>query len=116
MPGALFACGRRVVAAWIRAAGGRDDYQVADRVAVNYCYFLQSAGQRWRELGLRLLVLVMRLALGDQQRVLLPVEESPTKRYGPQVQSAGIRRDPTPGANGGRETWRREKISSVRSP
>lgn len=94
MLGALFACGRRVVAAWIRAVGVSDDYQ-------DYYYFLQSVGQRWRELGLRLLVLVMQRALEDQQRVLLAVDDSPTKRYGPQVQGAGIHHDPTPGPAGG---------------
>jgi hypothetical protein len=93
MLGALFAGGRRVVAAWIRTAGVGDDYQ-------DYYFFLQSVGQRWRELGARLLVLVMQRALKDQQRVLLAVDDSPTKRYGPHVQGAGIHHDPTPGPLG----------------
>jgi hypothetical protein len=88
--GALFASGRRVVASWIRAAGVSDDYR-------DFYFFLQSVGRRWRELGLRLLVLVMQWALKDQQRVLLAIDDSPTKRYGPKVQGAGIHHDPTPG-------------------
>ena len=73
MLGATFAGGRRVVAAWIRAAGVSDDYQ-------DYYYFLQSVGRRWRELSLRLLVLVMQRELVDQRRVLIAIEDSPTKR------------------------------------
>ncbi|MFV0490039.1 MAG: transposase [Vibrio fluvialis] len=93
MLGVLFAGGRRVVASWIRAAGVSDDYQ-------DYYYFLQSVGRRWRELGMRLLVLVVTQVLQDQQRVLLVVDDSPTKRYGPKVQGAGIHHDPTPGPSG----------------
>ena len=91
--GLLFGCGRRVVASWIRAAGVSHDYQ-------DYYYFLQSVGQRWQELGRRVLVLVLRHVLAKQQRVLLAIDDSPTKRYGPQVQAAGIHHDPTPGPAG----------------
>jgi hypothetical protein len=93
MTGLLFAGGRRVVAAWIRAAGVSDDYR-------DYYFFLQSVGRRWGELGRRVLVLVLRQVLNDQQRVLVAIDDSPTKRYGPQVQGAGIitiRRPDQPG-------------------
>ena len=93
MTGLLFAGGRRVVAAWIRAAGLSDDYQ-------DYYYFLQSVGRRWGELGRRILVLVLQQAIGQQQRVLVAIDDSPTKRYGPHVQGAGIHHDPTPGPAG----------------
>lgn len=91
--GALFASGRRVVASWIRTAGVSGDYQ-------DFYFFLQSVGRRWRDLGLRLLVQVLVKVLQDQQRVLLAIDDSPTKRYGPQVQGAGIHHDPTPGPTG----------------
>jgi hypothetical protein len=91
--GVLFAGGRRVVASWIRTAGVSDDYQV-------YYYFLQSVGKRWRELGRRILVLVLRHILKDQERVLVGIDDSPTKRYGPQVEGAGVHHDPTPGPTG----------------
>jgi hypothetical protein len=90
--GALFASGRRVVASWIRAAGVSHDFQ-------DFYFFLQSVGRKWKELGTRLLVLVLPL-LKDQQRVLLAIDDSPTKRYGPHVQGAGIHHDPTPGPSG----------------
>lgn len=90
--GALFASGRRVVASWIRSAGVSNDYQ-------DFYFFLQSVGRKWKELGIRLLVLVLPI-LKDQQRVLLAIDDSPTKRYGPHVQGAGIHHDPTPGPSG----------------
>ena len=90
--GALFAGGRRVVASWIRAAGVSHDFQ-------DFYFFLQSVGRKWKELGTRLLVLVLSI-LKDQLRVLLAIDDSPTKRYGPHVQGAGIHHDPTPGPSG----------------
>jgi hypothetical protein len=88
--GLLFAGGRRVVASWIRTAGVSDDYQ-------DYYFFLQSIGNRWRELGRRILVLVLRVAICQQKRVLVAIDDTPTKRYGPKVEGAGIHHDPTPG-------------------
>lgn len=93
MCGLLFGQGRRVVAAWIRAAGLSDDDQ-------HDYYFLQSVGRRWQELGRRVLVLVSDQLLTDSPRVLLAIDDSPTKRYGPKVQGAGIHHDPTPGPAG----------------
>ncbi len=93
MSGLIFGHGRRVVAAWIRAAGLSADYR-------DYYYFLQSVGRHWPELGRRVMVLVLQQALRDQQRVLLAIDDSPTKRYGPRVQGAGIHHDPTPGPTG----------------
>lgn len=90
MMGLLFAGGRRVVASWIRTAGLSADYQ-------DYYFFLQSIGRGWPELGRRVLVLVLRRVLANQQRVLLAIDDSPTKRYGPKVEGAGIHHDPTPG-------------------
>ena len=88
--GLLFAGGRRVVASWIRAAGVSEDYQ-------NYYFFLQSVGCRWQELGRRILLLVLKRAIGKQKRVLLAIDDTPTKRYGPKVEAAGVHHDPTPG-------------------
>lgn len=89
--GALFAQGRRVVASWIRAAGVSHDFQ-------DFSFFLQSVGRKWKELGTRMLVLL--LPILKEQRVLLAIDDSPTKRYGPHVQGAGIHHDPTPGPSG----------------
>lgn len=87
--GIVFARGRRTVTTWLRAAGIQDDF-------ANYYYFLQPLGRKARELAARLLTLLLvRLQTGD--RVLFAVDDSPTKRYGPKVQGAGIHHNPTPG-------------------
>jgi hypothetical protein len=87
--GILFARGRRTVTTWLRAAGLQDDFG-------GYYYFLQPLGRKAKDLAARLLTLLLRrLVTGD--RVLFAVDDSPTKRYGPQVQGAGIHHNPTPG-------------------
>lgn len=87
--GMLFARGRRTVTTWLRAAGIRDDF-------ADYDYFLQPLGCKSKELAERLFVLLLvRLETGP--RALLAVDDSPTKRYGPHVQGAGIHHNPTPG-------------------
>jgi hypothetical protein len=88
--GVLFAGGRRVVTSWLRSGGLSDDYQ-------DYYFFLQSVGRRWAELGRRVLVLVQRRALSGERRVLLAIDDTVTKRYGPHVEGAGTHHDPTPG-------------------
>ncbi len=93
MLGILFASGRRVVTSWLRAAGVSLDYQ-------DYYYFLGSVGWAWYDLGWRVLTLVVDRALRDQSRVLLAIDDSPTKRYGPKVEGAGVHHDPTPGPTG----------------
>lgn len=90
LTGLLLAGGRRVVASWLRTAGVSDDYQ-------DYYLFLQSVGRRWRDLGGRVLTLVLRQAVRKEPRVLLAIDDSPTKRYGPQIEGAGFHHDPTPG-------------------
>jgi hypothetical protein len=87
--GILFAHGRRTVTSWLRAAGIHDDF-------ADYYYFLQPLGRKSKELAERLFALLLaRLMTGP--RLLLAVDDTPTKRYGPQVQGAGIHHNPTPG-------------------
>lgn len=87
--GLVFGRGRRTVTAWLRAIGVGHDFS-------DYYYFLQPLGRKSSALAERLLTLLLvRLETGP--RVLLAVDDSPTKRYGPQVQGAGIHHNPTPG-------------------
>jgi hypothetical protein len=87
--GIVFARGRRTVTSWLRAVGVTDGFG-------NYYYFLQPLGRKSKMMAQRLLTLLfVRLPLGE--RVLLAVDDSPTKRYGPHVQGAGIHHNPTPG-------------------
>ena len=92
MLGAVFAGGRRTVTTWLRAATPQRDYR-------DFYHFLQTIGRRWREVGDRVLALVVRHAVRSS-RVLLVIDDSPTKRYGPKVEGAGIHHDPTPGPTG----------------
>ena len=87
--GVLFAHGRRTVASWLRAAGLSDDFR-------DYYYFLGSLGRNTDWVAARLLGLVReRLLVGE--RILLAIDDSPTKRFGPLVEGAGVHHNPTPG-------------------
>ena len=87
--GIIFARGRRTVSSWLRAAGIRSEY-------AGYYYFLQPLGRKTFQLSQRLFILLLQtLPLGD--RLLLGVDDSPTRRYGPYVEGAGIHHNPTPG-------------------
>ena len=89
MMGILFARGRRTVTTWLRAAGLQDDYG-------GYYYLLQPLGRQANQLGEKLLTLLL-LRLVTVKRLLFAIDDSPTKRYGPKVQGAGIHHNPTPG-------------------
>jgi hypothetical protein len=87
--GILFASGRRTVTTWLRAAGVSDDYQ-------DYYYFLAAVGRKSKSIATQLVGLVLRtLPLPD--RLLLVIDDSPTKRYGPKVEGADVHHNPTPG-------------------
>jgi len=87
--GMLFANGRRTVTTWLRAAGVSNDFQ-------DYYYFLASIGRKTNSVATPLLVLVLRM-LPLPERLLVVIDDSPTKRYGPKVEGADIHRNPTPG-------------------
>lgn len=87
--GMLFAGGRRTVTTWLRAAGVSDDYQ-------DYYYCLAALGRKINSVATHLVLLVLRtLPLPD--RVLVVIDDSPTKRYGPKVEGADVHHNPTPG-------------------
>lgn len=89
LTGMLFASGRRTVTTWLRAAGVSDDYQ-------DYYYFLTCVGRKSESIATRLLALVLK-TLPLPQRVLLVIDDSPTKRYGPKVEGADVHHNPAPG-------------------
>jgi SRSO17 transposase len=90
--GVVFAIGRRTVSKWIVAAGVGDDWKA-------HYYFLGSLGRNADEVSRRLM-LVVRREMPTQGRVLFVIDDSPTKRYGPQVEGAGFHHNPTPGPAG----------------
>jgi hypothetical protein len=93
--GALFARGRRTVTSWFRAAGITTDFRPAYNA-------LWAAGRHAEALAYRLLCLalkpLMRRVADDY--LLFAIDDTPTARYGPQVQGAGIHHNPTPGPAG----------------
>lgn len=89
LTGILFANGRRTVTTWLRAAGVSDDYQ-------DYYYFLSSVGRNSKSVATQLVILVLR-TLPLPERLLLVIDDSPTKRYGPKVEGADVHHNPTPG-------------------
>jgi hypothetical protein len=89
LTGILFAVGRRTVTSWLRAVGVSDDFQ-------DYYYFLAPLGRKAGSVATQLFLLALRtLPLPD--RLLVVIDDSPTKRYGPKVEGADIHHNPTPG-------------------
>jgi DDE superfamily endonuclease len=89
--GALFADGRRTVTTWIRAAELADDFRrVYPAVA--------SSGRQVRFQGSAAFQQLRPLL--DPRRLLVAVDDTPTPRYGPSVQGAGIHHNPSPGPAG----------------
>ena len=87
--GMLFARGRRTVTSWLRAAGVGDEFPA-------YYYFLGSLGRKVDLVAGALLRLAVPV-IAPGERVLFGIDDTPTKRYGPHVQGAGIHHNPTPG-------------------
>ena len=92
MMGMLLAGGRRTVTTWLRAAGVSDDFQ-------DYYDFLTCLGRKSESIATGLVVLLLRV-LPLPERVLLVIDDSPTKRYGPKVEGADVHHNPTPGPAG----------------
>ena len=93
--GALFARGRRTVTSWFRAAGITDEFRHA--YSALWAAGRQANALAYRLLG-RALLPLMRALPGD--RLLLAIDDTPTARYGPCVQGAGVHHNPTPGPAG----------------
>ncbi len=91
--GAVLARGRRTVTSWIRAAKLGNQYQS--------CYLaVAAAGKRADHIAWRLFVEVVRPLLAGATRLTLALDDTPTKRFGPHVQGAGVHHNPTPGPAG----------------
>jgi hypothetical protein len=88
--GALFGQGRQTVASWLRGGELGKDFRL-------YYYFLGSLGRNTKAVAAILFRIAVRvIAPGD--RLLLALDDTPTKRQGPLVEGAGIHHNPTPGA------------------
>jgi hypothetical protein len=91
--GAVLARGRRTVTSWIRAAGLSGQYQS--------CYIaVAAAGKKAETIAAYLVTAVVKPLLSGVERLTLALDDTPTERYGPHVQGAGVHHNPTPGPAG----------------
>jgi hypothetical protein len=90
--GILMASGRRTAASWWRAAAVGQRFR-------SYYYFLDSVGRKAIDLAAVLLGIVLG-RIDPSGPLLFAIDDTPTKRYGPKVQGAGIHHNPTPGPAG----------------
>jgi len=93
--GALFARGRRTVTSWFHPVGISLDFRRAYAA-------LRAAGRHAQALSYRLLCRVLKplMALTPDGPLRFAIDDTPTPRYGPRVQAAGIHHNPTPGPAG----------------
>jgi DDE superfamily endonuclease len=91
--GAVLARGRRTVTTWIRAA----------RLGAQFprCYTtVAAAGKKAEAIAAYLVLRAVRPLVGGAERLTLAVDDTPTKRYGPHVEGAGVHHNPAPGPAG----------------
>lgn len=89
----LLAHGRRTVSSWWRAAGIGEKFR-------SYHYFLDSIGRKSTAVAAVVFALLHEQFDVAEERCLLAIDDTPTRRYGPKVQGAGIHHNPTPGPAG----------------
>src|SRR5262249_8373680 len=91
--GAVLARGRRTVTTWIRAAKLSGRFQS--------CYIaVAAAGNRSDRIARRRVTEVVRPLVGVAAKLTLALDDTPTRRYGPHVQGAGVHHNPAPGPSG----------------
>jgi hypothetical protein len=86
--GIVFAKGRKTITSWFRSAGITQRYKA-------FYYFIGSIGRKTETVATVLFEIMINLVYGKDDRVLMAIDDGPTKRYGPKVQGAGIHRNPT---------------------
>jgi DDE superfamily endonuclease len=91
--GILLAQGRRTVSSWWRAAGIGSRFR-------SYSYFLDRVGRKTTAVAAVVCGLLRGSLDVPGERLLLALDDTPTKRYGPEVQGAGVHHNPTPGPAG----------------
>jgi hypothetical protein len=91
--GAVLARGRRTITSWIRAAGLSRQYHRGYTTVA-------AAGKLADLIAARLFHEVVKPLVADLPRITLALDDTPTPRYGPYVQGAGVHHNPTPGPAG----------------
>jgi len=91
--GAVLARGRRTVTSWIRAAGLSSEFRPSYTTVA-------AVGKNTDLMAWRLADRVVKPLLSGTARLTFALDDTPTKRYGPHVEAAGIHHNPTPGPAG----------------
>src|SRR5512135_2874067 len=91
--GAVLARGRRTLTSWIRATGPSDQFRPRYTTVA-------AAGEEADHAAARLASAVAKPLVAGAERLTLALDDTPTPRYGPHVQGAGIHHNPTPGPAG----------------
>jgi hypothetical protein len=84
--GILLSCGRRTATSWFRAAGVADQFQ-------QYYYLLTTIGRKTRTLAAFWFRMAIPRFVRDGRMVLV-LDDTRAKRYGPKVEGAGVRHNP----------------------
>src|ERR1700733_11660565 len=93
MLGVVMAKGRRTVTSWLRAAGLKVGWE-------DFYYFLSAVGKVADTMAILLLRLLVKNLLPKEGPLVFGIDDTPTKRYGPKVEGAGLHHNPTPGPAG----------------
>jgi DDE superfamily endonuclease len=90
--GILLAAGRRTATSWFRAAGITHDFRRA-------YHAIYAVGRRAPQLAISAWCTV-RPCLAGARRLCVAIDDTPTRRYGPCIEGAGVHHNPTPGPAG----------------
>jgi hypothetical protein len=85
---------RRTASSWFRAGGIGSEFRRAYNV-------LGSVGRKAEVMVTTVLLDVENSpALADEKEIVFAIDDTPSKRYGPEVEGAGLHHNPTPGPSG----------------
>jgi hypothetical protein len=81
---------RRTCTSWFRAGGITDEFQRGYRA-------IGCTGRNTKAMGLTILYDIADSAAAGSERIKLTLDDTPSQRYGPRVEGAGLHHNPTPG-------------------
>jgi hypothetical protein len=96
--GILLARGRRTASSWWRAAGIGTRFR-------SYSYFPDGVGRKATAVAAVVFGLLRGPLDAPGERLLLALDDTPAKRYGPEVQGAGVHHNPAPGPAGSKSLY-----------
>lgn len=91
LAGVLFAKGRRTVTSWFRAAGISTEFRQGYTT-------IWACGRNTHSQAIAVLDAVEQRIPG--KRLIMAIDDTPSKRYGPHIEGAGLHHNPTPGPAG----------------